>query len=192
MNTALICIDFVNDIVSEGGKLAGKGYGTFASDHQVLKTLGEAQSQARALSVPVIHVRVGFDSAYLSQPKASPLFGKAHQAGALELGSWGTEYALGVGPDEGELSINKPRVSAFWGSSLEPSLRTLGVSKVHLAGVATDLAVLASALDAHDRDFEVSVVKDACAAASDADHERAILILGKVAAVTTVEDLFAK
>jgi nicotinamidase-related amidase len=190
METAFICIDFINDIIGDGGKLTGKGYGAFARDHEVLEALKTIQTRARSMAIPVIHVRIGFDAGYLSQPKSSPLFGAADRLDALKQGAWGTEYADGVGPADGELSLFKPRVSAFRGTSLESALHALGVSRVVLAGVATDLAVTAAAFDAHDRDYSVCIAEEACAAASDVDHAGALAILAKVATVSPNTTLF--
>jgi nicotinamidase/pyrazinamidase len=51
--------------------------------------------------------------------------------------------------------------SAFQESPLERLLRGHGIRRVWLAGLATDYCVRASALDALDRGFEVTVIEDA-------------------------------
>ena len=48
MKTALLCIDFINDVIAEGGKLAGKGYASFAGRH---KTYDHLRNLKHALEV---------------------------------------------------------------------------------------------------------------------------------------------
>jgi ureidoacrylate peracid hydrolase len=185
---ALVCIDFINDIVHPEGKLAKKGYADFVDRRSTLKNVSEAQGRFRSEGSLVISVRVGFASSYLDLPTQSPLFGKAGQFRALELGTWGTAFADQVAPADGDFIINKPRVSAFYGTSLEALLRNQAINDVFLAGVATDLAVQSAARDAHDRDFIVMVLADCCAAANDSDHQNSLAVLSKIATVKTVEE----
>jgi nicotinamidase-related amidase len=189
MSAALLCIDYINDIVSEGGKLSSKGYLSFVDEHGTLRVVSALQARCRESGVTVLHVRVGFDPSYLNHPKMSPLFGTAEKFGALTLGSWGTEFADQVSPLDSELTFAKPRVSAFYGTGLESALRSLGVSQLLIAGVATDLAVQAAARDAHDRDFQVTVVSDACAAATASDHDNSLATLAKISRVLPAAEL---
>jgi len=63
------------------------------------------------------------------------------------------------------------------------------VQDIYLAGVATDLAVEATARSGHDFDFNVSVVADASAAASQEDHDNSLRFLAKIANVISVQDI---
>ena len=54
-----------------------------------------------------------------------------------------------------------------------------------------DLAVQAAARDAHDRDYQVLVLEEACAAASDEEHRRSIEVLGGIARIVTLDQLAA-
>ncbi len=189
MNTALVCIDFINDVIGDGGKLAGKGYSSFAGRHKTFDNLRDLQTRARGQGMPVIHVGLGFDVGYLGFPQTSPLLGGAMAAHALALGSWGTEFVAGVGPVEQDITLRKSRISALHGTRLQSILSGSHTERLLLAGVATDITVLSTALNAHDLDFRVVVVSDACAAATDQDHENAIVTVRKVASVVSVEDV---
>lgn len=57
-----------------------------------------------------------------------------------------------------------------------------------LTGVSTDCCVLSTALAAADAGARVTVVADACAGASDADHERALDTMRLYAPLITVVD----
>lgn len=183
MPNAIVCIDFINEIVGATGKLAGKGYRDFAARHNTLANLAEEQAAVRAAGGRVIHVRLGFAPDYSDHPKSSPLLGDARAAGILKLETPSTEFAPEVAPRDDDIVIVKKRISAFFGTDLEQTLRGLSVGKVLLAGVATDLAVQSAARDAHDRDFEVEIISNCCAAANDADHIAALATIKKFAVV---------
>lgn len=186
---ALVCIDFINEIMDERGKLAGKGYPAFAHAHGTVGKVAAAQQRFREAGAPVVHVHVGFSPNYIEHPAGSPLFGKAKQFGALQLGAFGTEFVPTIAPRSNEPVVTKHRISAFYGTGLELILRARGITEVVLAGVATDLAVESAARDAHDRDFAVTVLSDCCAAATDEDHEKSLLTLRKIANVTTAAEV---
>jgi nicotinamidase-related amidase len=65
---------------------------------------------------------------------------------------------LGALPNE--TRIVKPRQSSFYGTDLEGVLRGLGISRVVLAGVTTNICVQATAQDARARDLPVVVPSD--------------------------------
>lgn len=183
MTSAIICIDFINEIVGASGKLAGKGYREFATQHNTLANLAKEQAAVRAAGGRVFHVHLGFAPDYSDHPAKSPLLGGARGAGILKLGTPSTEIVREVAPQEGDLVIVKKRISAFFGTDLERRLRDLNVGRVLLAGVATDLAVQSAARDAHDRDFEVEVLAQCCAAANEADHGTALNTMRKFVSV---------
>ena len=186
---ALLCLDFENDIVHPDGKVSGKGYAAYDAEHSTLAAVRKVQDRFRAANLPVIHVRVGFFPGYAQQPKGSPLMGQAHEFGALDLSGWGGAFADDVAPQGEELVINKHRVSCFYGTSLELTLNTMGVTEVFLAGVSTDLVVESTARGAHDRDFKVNVIADCCIAANAEDHQRSLASMEKLASILTSAEL---
>ncbi|PIT98058.1 MAG: cysteine hydrolase [Candidatus Andersenbacteria bacterium CG10_big_fil_rev_8_21_14_0_10_54_11] len=181
--SALILIDFINEIVDEKGKFAGKGYPVFVKAHGVLENVNAAIAKARAKDIPVIFVRVGFSPDYREWPESSPLFGAAKKFGALQLGAWATEIHESLNRTDADFLITKHRVSAFYATSLEAILRTLKVDTLLLGGVATDIAVQSAAREAHDRDYRVVVLEDLCGAGSEDDHAQVLRLLAKVTTV---------
>jgi nicotinamidase-related amidase len=181
--SALILIDFINEIVDEKGKFAGKGYPAFVKTHNVLANVNAAIGKARERGIPIIFVRVGFSPDYREWPESSPLFVAAKKFGALKLGTWATEIHESLHRTDADFFVTKHRVSAFYATSLEAILRTLKVDTILLGGVATDLAVQSAAREAHDRDYRVVVLENLCAAGSEEDHAQALGLLTKVATV---------
>ena len=188
-SNALVLIDFINEIVHPDGKLSGKGYADFIARHGTADKVAELLMQARREGWQICHVRVGFDSGYVNHPKKSPLFGAAEKFGALNQDEWGCEFVEFASPREGEATVQKRRVSAFFNTELDSILRVNGISNLFFAGCATDLAVQAAVRDAHDRDFAATVISDACAAADDDDHRTSLPCLAKISTVCTLDEV---
>lgn len=72
--STLVLLDFINEIVDEKGKFAGKGYPAFVKAHGVLDNVNAAITKARMKNIPVVFVRVGFSPDYREWPESSPLF----------------------------------------------------------------------------------------------------------------------
>lgn len=77
-----------------------------------------------------------------------------------------------------------------WGTGLQAVVG--GHPHLVLTGVSTDCCVLSTALAAADAGATVTVVADACAGASDADHERALDAMRLYAPLITVVDSAAR
>lgn len=188
-NTALLCIDFINEMLHPDGKIAQHGNAAFAQNTDLVSHAKRLLQHARNHAWHVIHIRVGFDSTYSECPANSPIFSPAKKAGILQNNTWSTNFIAGLVPQNNELVINKPRVSAFYETSLEIILRHHNINKIVIAGCATDLAVQSTARDAHDRDFEVIIIEDCCAAKDQNTHNNTIALLKRVASITTVDAL---
>jgi nicotinamidase-related amidase len=187
MKTAFIGLDYIFDIVHPDGKLA-KSDGHPLDDELIAK-INRALTISHDRGWLTILVKVGFAPGYVNQPKDSPFFGGAHKAGILELETPGTDFHSELKTDLADMVVVKPRVSAFYGTNLESALRSRKIERVVLAGVSTAWAVEATARDAHDRDYQVVIVEDACAAANEALHQESIKLLSQIARVVKVEDL---
>ena len=100
------------------------------------------------------------------------------------------DYAKLTYPIEGEYLISKRRYSAFFATDLEILLKGLGVDTLYLIGGLTDVCIHYTAVDAHQNDYHIHVVKDAVAGSSKEAHEsalRAIYYLQHGALITTAD-----
>lgn len=68
-----------------------------------------------------------------------------------------------IAPRDDVAFITKGRHSIFWQTPLEFLLREHGVDRIVLCGQVTEQCILYSALDAHVRQFAITVARDACA-----------------------------
>lgn len=186
---ALVVIDYINEIANKEGKLAGKGYYDFIIKNNTFENLNKLLDYARKNDFLLIFVKVGFSKDYVEQPKKSLLFGKANEFGALKLDTWATEFCEELDILKNDIVIVKNRVSAFYNTNLELIFRNNDIKDVFVAGVATDLAVSNIVREGHDRDYNMIVVEDCCAAGSEEDHNNSLKILKKIAIVKELKYL---
>jgi len=73
--------------------------------------------------------------------------------------SW-SDLADPISVGSGDLLVHKPRHSAFYGTDLDPILRSLGCTDVVVAGITSNVCCFATALDAAARDYTVWWVED--------------------------------
>lgn len=181
--TALVLLDYINEIVHPDGKLAAKGYANFIKQHNIYEAVQRTIDGAHEEGLPIIAVGLAFEPTYVDLPAASPVFGKASEFGILQQGTWSATYADAIKLPTETVWLSKNRVSAFTETKLGQVLRNQEVTNLRLAGVATDLAVETTARMAHDLDFTVEVVAGGCAAASADDHQRALTSMSKFATI---------
>jgi nicotinamidase-related amidase len=127
-----------------------------------------AISSAREKKIPVLYVIVGFRT---GAPELST-HNKALSASRerwinANMEEW-MRIEPSLAPHSKEIVVIKRRVSAFTGSDLEVVLRALGIQHLVLTGVATSGVVLSTLREAADKDYQITVLSDACA---DADPE---------------------
>jgi len=147
---------------------------------------------ARAAGVPVVHCTAGFRADRLGSPRNAPLIGSLlRQADHLLEGSAATELLAGIGPAPGDLvSHRRHGVSPFVGTSLDPTLRALGVSTVVATGVSLNLGIVGLAIEAVDLGYRVVVATDAVAGVP-AQYAADVLrhTVSLVAMLATVDDV---
>ena len=134
----------------------------------VLNNVAKAIANARSKKIPVIYVVVGFRQ---GAPEIS-LNNKSFAAGKEMFAGINMQEFMAVHPDlapqEGEVTVIKRRISAFAGSDLEVVLRSLGIGHMVLTGIATSGVVLSTVREAGDKDYQLTVLGDAC---GDGDEE---------------------
>ena len=84
------------------------------------------------------------------------------------------EIAALLAPQEGDLTVLKPLHSAFHSTPLEHLLHQMKTERVVIVGLATDMCVHLSAMDAYMRGFKVWVPAN-CTAAEREQHKAAAL-----------------
>lgn len=189
MNTAFIGLDYIVELTHPQGKLAASA--SQVETRQVIAAVNQTLQLARQKQWLTVLVKVGYAKGYADHPASSPMFRRARELQALESDSAGMAFHPGLQAELADLVLTKPRVSAFYGTSLEAALRANRVERLIIAGVSTVWAVESTIRDAHDRDFEVLLLPEACAATNQQEHEEAIQRLSRIATPLSVAELAA-
>ena len=83
-------------------------------------------------------------------------------------------------PDDEDYFVLKPKQSAFFGTTLDTLLRSLGTTTVILTGIAGDNCVLFSANDAYMRDLKLFIPSDCVASNTEDENHYALKLMQKV------------
>ncbi|MEU9348506.1 isochorismatase family cysteine hydrolase [Streptomyces sp. NPDC048278] len=190
LDTVLVLMDLQNDVVDPDGIFAVPAEDQARVD-QALSVCARLLAWARAESVPVAHVAVTYRPGHPEVGDDIPLLAAVKANKALVEGSWGAEFHPSVAPAPGEWTVRKRGISAFAGSDLELLLRQSRRHSLLLAGVATQLVVLGTALAAADLGLRPLLVPDACAAAPQEVHTAALDITRAFAHLVPAEAILA-
>ena len=145
---------------------------------RVVAKASAAVAHARSNNIPVIYVVVTFRKGI---PEVSEYSCKSFAASkshfqTLDLDEW-SKIAPEVAPQDGEVIVFKRRISAFTGSDLEVILRSYDVRHLVLTGFSTSGVVLSTLCEAADKDYQLTVLSDAC---GDSDEETHNVLMTKV------------
>lgn len=76
--------------------------------------------------------------------------------------------------------IKKNRYSGFFNTNLDSKLKEMGIKKLEVIGVATDICVLHTVADARNRDYEVEVIEDLVGSFNKEAHDFALKHIKRV------------
>jgi nicotinamidase-related amidase len=160
---------------------------------QIIASVAEAIKQARQQQVTVIFVRLGFQNGFPEISPANKIFSGLKGSMSNNDLKLFMQLPEELGVTESDIVINKKRVSAFSGNELEMVLRAKGITHLALAGIATSGIVQATVSAAFDRDYQVTVLSDACADRDEEIHQFLLdKIFPKYAEVMRTEDWAAQ
>jgi nicotinamidase-related amidase len=137
---ALVVVDIQNDYFAGGAHPLHEPDAAAANARRL-------QEAFRANNEPVLNIQHVWDG-----PEAT----------FMRPGTAGVEIHETVAPLPGETVIQKTHPNSFLETSLEETLRGLGVDHVVVCGMMTSMCVDATARAASDLGFETTVVHDAC------------------------------
>jgi nicotinamidase-related amidase len=151
MRDALLIVDVFQDFEHEDGDAL---LGSFRARQPALV---RALEDARAADVPVVY----------ANDNHGVWDGDAPRLVRMALAGKGGSLLEDVAPKEGERFVVKPRYSAFDHTPLEIILRDLDIERILLAGAATEMCVIQTAIDAKEEGYKVTILADACATADE-------------------------
>jgi nicotinamidase-related amidase len=157
---ALLLVDVIKDFRHEDGERL------LASYRERFDALKATLERAREDEVPVIFAN---DNSGIWDGDARRLVRQAVEEGLAG------DLVEQIAPREGDRFVVKPRYSAFDATPLTLILRELEMERILLAGTATEMCVLQTAIDGLRHGFDVTVAAGACATV---DPERERIALG--------------
>ena len=163
---ALLLVDVINDLEFPEAEAL------FEAALPAARRIARLAARARKAGVPVIYAN---DNYGIWQSDF-------HSLVAQCLGRQDTSAAIArlLAPRATDLTLLKPRHSAFHGSPLELLLREMGARELILCGLAADICVLLTAADAFLRGFEVWVPADCTAAETPQAKAAALRYMEKI------------
>ncbi len=171
-NTALIVVDLQNGLV-----------GAVATFDAVVARSRALADAFRARDLPVVLVTVdGVAPGRTEQPARLP----------DTLPGDFAERVAGLGQQPGDILVTKRSWGAFATTGLEQRLRVLGVTQVVVTGVSTGTGVEATARQAYEAGFNVTLAIDAMADPRASAHDHSIAnVFPRLGETGTSDDILA-
>lgn len=173
-DTVLLLIDLQVAFCDGDGSMAGQGRDISAM-REAAGVCNALAASARRADVPVIWTKMAFSADYSDGGVLTEwLRPNLARVGALRRGTNDAELAKCVVAHGDDVIIEKPRYSALLGTPIEVRLRSLGASRILVAGVTTSMCVDTTVRDLSQRDYKVFVVRDGCADFDRNRHQAAL------------------
>ena len=155
---ALLVVDAISEFRHADGERL------LASLRERADALEAALRQAREQRVPVLYVN-----------DAQGVWdGDAPGAVRRALAGPGGDVIARIAPRPGDLFVFKNGYAAIGGTPVESLLREREITRIVLAGAATEMCVAQTAMTAREHGYQVTVLADACAHVHEQDAEIAL------------------
>jgi nicotinamidase-related amidase len=151
----------------------------------IIPAIAELAGVFRVAGLPVMHSHLVPRADWSGFRVNCVLAGVIKRTGVMRTGERGVQPHPGLVPEPGDYVVSRPTgMTAFYGTDVDPLLRSLGVETVVVVGVSTNLAVLGSVIEAVNHGYEVVVPTDCIAGIGRVQHAIETDLLPALAAVT--------
>jgi nicotinamidase-related amidase len=157
--TALLVIDMLNDFVLPGASLE------VPAARSIVPAIRRRIDRAAEDGSPVIYLcdaHAGDDPEFRMWPEHAVK------------GTTGAAVVDELKPRPEDLIVEKSTYSAFYGTRLEEVLGKMGIGRLRITGILTNICVFFTAVEAVVRGFEVEVARDSVAALTRDEHDFAL------------------
>jgi biuret amidohydrolase len=148
-------------------------------NHQVIPSTAKLIEDARQRGVEVIFARIAClkeDGRDRSLSQKKPGFNYL----LMPMTSAESQIVPELQPQGDEIVVTKTTDSALTGTNLRLILSNMGIQHVVIAGIFTDQCVSSTVRSLADESFNVIVVEDCCAAATDELHRHELEIINMI------------
>jgi biuret amidohydrolase len=180
--TALLVIDIQNTYMEPSDDpIQAERWQPFYErmNHQVIPTTAKLIEDARQRGVEVIFARIAClknDGRDRSLSQKKPGFNYL----LMPMTSAESQIVPELQPQGDEIVVTKTTDSALTGTNLRLILSNMGIEHVVVAGIFTDQCVSSTVRSLADESFNVIVVEDCCAAATDQLHRHELEIINMI------------
>lgn len=147
---------------------------------------------ARRQGTPIVHCRAVFRSDRAGSFRNVPMVNRLlEDPDHILVGSPHAEVVPEFGPEETDLdSARTHGMSPFFGTALDPMLRSAGVSTVIATGVSLNVGIPGMVIEALNRGYHVVIPTD-CVAGYPPEYGQAVLAnsLARIATLTTSQEI---
>jgi len=178
---ALILVDFANAYYDEHSPLYGGEGCQIALDNAT-----RLSAAARAAHIPLIFTEVKYQP---GGTDGGAFYAKVPALKVFDAGQDTQKLAPPLKQHPGDVMVTKQYPSAFFGTSLDATLRHLKIDTLLLTGVTTSGCVRATCIDSISHGFVTLVVSDAVGDRADAPHRANLFDMSaKYADLLTTDD----
>lgn len=170
--TAVVVIDMQNAYASPGGYVDLAGF-DIAGAAGAVEQIARVLETAREAGVQVVYLQNGWDPDY--SEAGGPGSPNWHKSNALKTmrgrpelhgrllarGGWDYELVDALTPQPGDISLHKPRYSAFFNSQLDSVLRARGIRNLVFVGIASNVCVESTLRDGFHLEYFGVMLEDA-------------------------------
>jgi gluconolactonase len=189
---ALIIQDMQNDVVAEGGAFAASGSPAHCVQQNAIENARRLADACRARGVMVIHVWFIVEPGAPGITLNAPLFRGLVEGNAMVRGTWGAAPVAGLERKPGDFVVEKMRMSAWEGTSLETVLKSARRDTVIVTGAWTNMSIEHTARTGADKGYVMLVAEDACSTMNADWHNASInYALQNVSIVTKSDAVIA-
>lgn len=158
--TAVIVVDMQNDFCSSDGALAKLG-ADVSRNQEVAKLLPDFLDRSRSAGALVVWILQNAKDEYVSDARRARAAAMGRGVTEVaEAGTWGAELYDGLAPEDGDVTIEKSKYSAFVGTPLRNLLQARNRDTVVVCGTAANVCVDSTVRDAYMSDLAVIVPRD--------------------------------
>lgn len=172
--TALLIVDMQNSFCRPEGVMSSL-IGAIDGIEGVVAAQKAFVAEARSNDVPIVHVRQVFQP---SHADAGVTFRRrvpqAAERGALVRGTWDAAIIDELAPAPDDVVVDKTRFDGFLATPLTQVLHNMGVERLLIGGVLTDICVESTTRSAFQHDFTNVLLTDCCGSATAVRHRRAL------------------
>lgn len=167
--SAIVIVDMQNAFVAKGGMFDLRGFDVTPVQKMIdpIKKICDKAKEERVKVIYIVHVlspdlrEVGPDSSFWYKSVKFYREEPHWQDKFIVRGTWGAEIVDALKPREGDLIVEKPRFSAFFGTNLDTILKTHNLKYLFFTGCATNICIEASIRDAANLGYFPILISDA-------------------------------